>query len=117
MIGVEDRQLLTQPRLVFTECVDSTPNRRDMLTAVQVQPLYERRIDLPTSLGQDRLDGLCGTEYDAVFHPHDAPAPIRFDHLSIEQVRLGHPTRLGLEAFGLSALGLNPLPVVSPRAR
>ena len=45
-----------------------------------------------------------GTEHYPVVHPYDAPAPIRFHHLGIEQLRQ--------RPFGLAALGLNLLAVM-----
>jgi len=55
---MEQSQLLTQARFVCAPRVDSPPDGRDMLAKVQIQALDKRRIDLPTSLGQPRLDGL-----------------------------------------------------------
>ena len=49
-----------------------------MLPKIQIESFYKRGIDLPPPLGQDRLDGLGRPEYDAVFDPDDAPAPVGF---------------------------------------
>jgi hypothetical protein len=78
MINVDVRQLLTQTRFVFTQRIYSTPDGGHMLSEIQIEPLYESRIDLPAALGQNRLDGLCRPEDDPVFDAHDAPSPVRF---------------------------------------
>jgi hypothetical protein len=70
-----------------------------MLATVQVEALDKARVDGPPVLGQDRLDGLTRTEYDAVFHPHDPPTPVGLHDLGIAQPRQGHPARLGLGAW------------------
>src|SRR5882724_3047864 len=97
---------------MLAQRVDPPPDRGYMLTELQVEALDKTRVDLPTTLGQDRLDDLCRAEYDPVFHPDNAPAPIALHHLRIEQPGLRHPTRLGPGSVGLAALGLNPLPVM-----
>lgn len=79
MINVEDRQLLTQARLVFTQRVHSTPDGGHMLSEIQIEPLYESRIDLPTAFGQNRLDGLCRPEDDTMLDSDDTPAPVVLD--------------------------------------
>jgi hypothetical protein len=56
-----------------------------MLAKVQIQAFDKRGINLPTPLGQDRLDGLCRSKDDAVFHSNDTSPPVGFDDLGIEQ--------------------------------
>jgi hypothetical protein len=112
MIGVEDRQLLTPPRFVFAKCIDSPPNRCHRLAKIQVKPFHKTRVDPPAAFGQDRRDGLCRSEDDAMFDTHDSPTPIRFDDLSIEEPRLRHPTRLGPTPSAQATLGLHPPTVV-----
>ena len=41
MVCLEHGQLLTQSRFVFAQGIDLTPDRRDMLAKVQIQPLYK----------------------------------------------------------------------------
>src|SRR5882724_2623880 len=105
-------QLLTQARFVFAPRVDAPPDGRDMLAKVQIQALDKRRIDLPSSLGQHRLDGLSHAEHDPVLDPYEASTPIRLDDLGIEQLGLWPPARLGLGACGLAALGWHPLAIM-----
>jgi hypothetical protein len=112
VVGVEQRQLLTQSRFVFVQRVDPPANGRHMLTKIQIQALDEGGIDLPTPLGQDGLDGLCRTEDDAVCDPDDVPAPVALDHLRIEQPGQRHPPGFELRPFGLAARGVNPLAVM-----
>ena len=59
--------------------IDPTANSGDMLTKIQVQSFYKGGIDLPTPLGQDRLDGLRRPKDDTVFDPDDTPTPVGFD--------------------------------------
>jgi hypothetical protein len=47
-----------------------------------------------------------------VCDPNEAPAPVRLDHLRIEQTGLRHPSRPAQWAFGLAAPGLHPLTVM-----
>src|SRR5215510_484569 len=87
-------------------------NRRHMLAKIQIQALDKARIDRPTALGQDRRDGLCRAEYNAVGDAHEAPAAVGLDHLCVEQLRQWQPARFGPGSSGLAALGLNPMAVV-----
>src|SRR5215510_7953971 len=77
-----------------------------MLAKVQIQALDQAGSDRPPSLGQDRRDGLCHAEDDAVGYPYDASTPIGLDDLGIEEPGPRHPARLGLGAFRLLALVL-----------
>src|SRR5262249_44823234 len=83
-----------------------------MLAKVQIQALDKAGIDRPPALGQDRRDGLCRAEDDAVGYPYEASPPIGLDDLGIEEPGPRHPARLGLGAFSLLALGRDPLAVV-----
>src|SRR6266850_3324152 len=83
-----------------------------MLAKVQMQALDNAGIDRPPSLGQDRRDGLCRAEDDAVGYTDDASTPRGRDDLGIEEPGPRHPAWLGLRAFGLLALGRHPLAVV-----
>ena len=112
MIGLKESQVLAQPGFVFAKRVDSTTDRRHMLTKIQVEALDQGGVDLPTPLSQDRFDGRWRAEDDAVLDPDDAPAPIGFDDLRIEQPGRGHPAWLGLRPSVMAAFGLSPLAVV-----
>jgi hypothetical protein len=68
---MEERQLLAQSRFVFAPRVNPSPDRRHMLTKIQIQTLGKRGVDLPPPLGQDGLDDRCRAEDDAVFDPDD----------------------------------------------
>jgi len=103
---------MTQPRFVFAQRDDPTPGRRHMLAQIQIEALDKACVDLPPSLGQDRLDGLCRAEDDTVCDPDDAPAPVALDHLRIEQPGPGHPARFGLRPCVMATLGVNPLAVM-----
>src|SRR5262252_10551753 len=46
--------------------------------------LHEDRVDVPTTWGQDVLDGLQGAQHHAVAHPYQTPAPHGLDHLRVE---------------------------------
>jgi hypothetical protein len=83
-----------------------------MLAKIQVAALDQSGVDLPAAFGQNRRDRLCRAEDDAVLDPDDTRASRRFDDLSRAQLRLWHPARLGLGAFGLAAFGLNLLAVM-----
>jgi hypothetical protein len=76
MISVEEGQLLPQSGFVFAKRVHPTPNRGHMLAKLQVESFYQRGIDRPTPLGQDRHDSLCRTEHDPVFDAHDTSSPV-----------------------------------------
>src|SRR5262245_65878016 len=82
-----------------------------MLAKVQIQALDKAGIDRPPALGQDRRDGLCRAEDDAVGYPYEASPPIGLDDLGIEEPGPRHPARLGLGAFSLLALGRYPLTI------
>jgi len=69
MIHLEDRRLLSQPGFVFAKGIHPPLNCRYILAKVQVEALHKARIDLPTPLGQNRLNGLCRAKDDAVFNP------------------------------------------------
>jgi hypothetical protein len=112
VIGVEERQLLTQARFVFAPRVDSPPDGRAMLAQVQIQALDKRRIDLPTSPGQPRLDGLSHAEHDLVLDPHEASPAVGLDDLRLEELRQGHPAGFGHRPLALTPFGLHPLTVV-----
>ena len=58
VIGVEERQLLTQARFVFAQRVDSPPDGRDMLAQVQIEALDKRRIDLGDFCTTPRIGAL-----------------------------------------------------------
>src|SRR4029453_18096933 len=105
-------QLLAYAVLTLAERGDPPSHRRHMLTDGQVEALDEGRIDLPAMCRQHLLDRTEGAEDDAVLHVDQTPAPHRLDHLSIEQLGLRHPARLGRWACGLTACRLHPLPIV-----
>jgi hypothetical protein len=44
-----------------------------------------------------------------VLDSHDAPSPVRFNDLRVEQIGQRHPTRLGHRAFVLATLALYPM--------
>src|SRR5262245_4291726 len=88
-----------------------------MLTNIQVEAFYKARIDLPAPLGENRLDGRCRTEDEAVFDSHEAPASVELHRLSVEQTGLLHPSWLGPAPFARAALGLNPLPRMRDQRR
>jgi len=112
VVCLKESQLMTQPSFVFAQRGDPTPDRRHMLAKIQIEALDKAWVDLPPSLGQDRLDGLCRAEYDTVCDPDDVPAPVALDHLRLEQPGQRHPAWLGLGPFVMTALGLEPAAVV-----
>src|SRR5262249_43953335 len=69
---------------------------------------YKRGIDRPAVSRQHLLNGEPGAEHHAVLHADDAPAPVRFHHLRIEQLGQRHPTWFGHGAFVLAPFELNP---------
>jgi hypothetical protein len=69
---------------MFAQRVDLPPDGRDMLAKVQIQALDKRRIDLPTPLGQHRLDGLTRADHDLVLDPYEASPAVGLDDLRIE---------------------------------
>ena len=83
-----------------------------MLAKVQIQALDKRRIDLPTTLGQPRLDGLSHAEHNLVLDPYEASPAIGLDDLRIEELRPWHPAGFGQRPFALTPLGLNPPTIV-----
>src|SRR5882724_8943903 len=84
------------------------PHRRNTLADVEVQALDKRRIDLPTVLGQDCIDGFQCAKYYPMAYPYQASTAHGFDDLRIEQPRQGQPPRLGRRALPLLALQLDP---------
>ena len=65
------------------------------------------------SLGrEDLLDGLQGTEHDAVAYADQAPPAHGLDDRRLEELRPGHPAGLGCWTFVVSTRELDPLPVV-----
>src|SRR5499433_75943 len=70
-----------------------------MLPDGEVEPLHERRVDVPAQRRQHLLDGRDRAKHDAVLDINQAPAPYGLDHLCVEQLRQGHPAWLGHGAF------------------
>jgi hypothetical protein len=62
---------------------------------------------VPAPRGQDVQDLSEGAEDHPGTHADQAPAPILFDDLRIEQLRLWHPTGIRAWPFGLPARGLH----------
>src|SRR5712692_3670311 len=99
---MEDGQLLPQPVFALAQCADPPPDRGHMLPDGEVDPLYEGRVDLPTTWGQHMIDGFQRAEHHAVLHVDQAPAPHGLHHLRIEQLGPWHPARLGRWAGSLT---------------
>src|SRR3989442_15486687 len=112
VVDVIQRQLLPQPILALTQRADPSSDCRHMLTHRQVDALNECRVDLPAVRGEPLLDGLQGTEHDAVAYADQAPPAHGLDDLRIEELRQGHPAGRGCWIFVLSTRELYPLPVV-----
>jgi hypothetical protein len=112
VIPLEQGQLLAQPGFVFAQRVDPTTNGGNMLREVEIEALHKRGVDLPPPFGQHLLDRLQRTEYDVVLDTYDASAPIRFDHLGLEEFGPWHPAWLGHRPLSLATLGWHPLAVM-----
>jgi hypothetical protein len=52
-----------------------------------------------------------------VTDPHQVPAPHGLDDLRVEQLRQGHPARLGQGTCGLVPWRLHPLSIVRQQGR
>jgi hypothetical protein len=86
VIGMEQRQLLLYTVLALAQRIHPTPHRRYTLTDVEVQSLDRGGIDLPATRQKDLLNPSHGAKHHAVSHPHEAPTPIGFHHLSIQEL-------------------------------
>src|SRR6266446_5014939 len=84
IIDLIQGQLLPQPVFALAQRADPSPDRGDMLTDGQVDPLHEGRVDVPPEWGQDVIDGLQGAKHHAVLHVDQAPASHLLDHLRVE---------------------------------
>jgi hypothetical protein len=80
-------------------------------------PRDKRRMDLPATDGQNGLPRCFRAAYDAVLH-RDAAAPSRgVDHLRVEQLGQGQPTRLEPRALVLAPWRRHPVPVMRHEGR
>jgi hypothetical protein len=84
VVDLEQGQLLAQASLVLAQRVDATTNGGDMLTEVQMQPLYKGRVDLPAAGRSHLLNSRLHTADHPVAHPHQAPTACGLKHLDIE---------------------------------
>src|SRR5262249_34737612 len=111
IIDLMQGQLLPQALLALAERADPPSPCRHVLADGQVEALYERGVDLAAKGSQYGIDGLQGAKHHAVPHPHQAPPAYGLDHLRVEQLRLGHPTRLRCGACDLAPWWLHPGPI------
>jgi hypothetical protein len=107
VVGVIQRQLLSQIVLALAQGHDTSSHSGHMLTNRQVDAFDERRIDLPAVGRQHLLDGLQSAEDHAVREVHLTPPARGLDHLCIEQLRQGHSACFGSWAFALAAFRLH----------
>src|SRR3989442_12900994 len=110
-------ELLAYAVLALAERGDTPPHRRHMLTDRQVEAFNERRVDLSAAGRQHVLDPLKRAEDDTVLHLHQTATPYGLDHLCIEEPGQGHPPGLGSCPGGLTAFGLDPLPMMRQQGR
>src|SRR6266436_7536371 len=88
-----------------------------MLADREIEAFNEGGVDLPAACRQHVLDPLKRAENDAVLHLHQTATPYGLDDLYIEEPGQGHPTGLGSCPCGLTACGLDPLPIVRQQRR
>ena len=108
VIHLEQDQLIPQACFALAQRVAPAPDRRHPLTAIEVKPLNQRRVDGPATGCQDLRDGQLGAEHHAVLHPDETPTPVRLHHLRVEQRGQRPPPQLGQWPFGLVPCGLYP---------
>src|SRR5215510_12604734 len=112
VIGVEQHQLLPHAVLPLAQRGDPTPDRAHMLADSEVDSLHKGGVDVPTKRSQEVIDGLEEAKHPTELHSDETSPSHGFDHVRLEQLRQGHPTRLGGRAWRLPAWWLYPLPVV-----
>jgi len=84
MVPLEERQVRTQSGVVVAQGSDSPTARRPRLAKIQGAAFDKARVELPPSLGQDRLEDLGRAASDTVFHSNATPSSVGLDHLRIE---------------------------------
>ena len=117
VIAVEHGQLLPQPIFALAQRGDPSPDRGDMLTDGEVDPLHEGGVDVPTKGGQEVIDGLQGTKHHAVLHVGQAPAPHGLHHVRREQPGQWHPAGFGRWTFVLATCWRHPVAIVGQQGR
>ena len=113
MVRLEQHYLIQQALFASAQCVHAATHCRHALADVEIEPLDEGRVDRPATRRQDLLDGQSGAEHHPVFDAHEAPAPVRLDHLRVKQCGQWHPPRLGCGTFVLAPFGLHPMAKMS----
>ena len=73
MIDLEQDERLRQPRFTLARAGATSPNRRHSLAQAQIESFDDRRVDLPTAGGQDRIDLRLGADHHSVDHLDNAP--------------------------------------------
>ena len=95
VVDVEHRQGMRSAVLALAQRVDPTSYRCYALTTVQGEPLHKGRMNLPAAGSPSLLDRRTRPEHHPRLDVANAPAPVRFDDLRLEQCRPWHPTGLG----------------------
>src|SRR5262245_41886361 len=88
-----------------------------MLANGEVDPLNERRVDLPLARRYHLLDGSEGPEHHTVTDMDQTPAVQGLAHLGIEQFGPRPPAGLRYRASCPLAGGLDPVPRVGQQGR
>src|SRR5437588_11319302 len=88
-----------------------------MLADSEIEAFNEGGVDLPAAGRQHALDPLERAEDHAVLLLYQTAPPYGLDDLGIEEPRQGHPTGLESCPGGLTARGLDPLPIVRQQRR
>src|SRR6266478_10258442 len=109
VVRLAQGQLIPHARFALTQGIDPASDRRYALADVEVESLHKGGIDGPTTCGQDLLDVQLGAAHHAVLDPYEAPAPVRFHHLSREQLGQRHPPRLRSWPLVLATRGVPPM--------
>jgi hypothetical protein len=103
-----ETELVSQTSNTFGHGDHPSADRGDMMANRQIDSLDERGVDEPPPGGQDVHDLSQGPEHHPWTHADQAPAPILFDDLGIQQLRLWQPAWLRGWPFGLTVRGLYP---------
>lgn len=66
MVSLEQDEGLGQPGFTVARASAAPPDRRHPLAQTQIEPLHNRRVDLPAKSRQDLIHRCFGAEYDPV---------------------------------------------------
>jgi hypothetical protein len=118
VVPVVQGQLLASSLCALAQGRHPPSDRRDRLTAVQVQALDERGGDRPATGGSHLLNGLTRAEHHTGLDVDPALAPPGLHHLGLQPPWQRHPAGLGSRTCGVAPRRVHPPPAMGePRGR